>query len=247
MPPARSARHDAVFPDELPRRAISMCTLAGDVVLDPFAGTGTTGRVAIELGSLCILVELHPSLLYPPFLAHAYVHNGRSEHHTTLAERQHDFSGEFVLVSKRFFHPLTSTCVPELNVLYCNKEGERTLIRYYHRVKVTRRMITALRVTCGLASVPNGAFIFGYVLTHDTNLAPCVHEGVLTLGVCMPGIRRMANVGDVVVAFGSAPRGCTQPRVVYTFVVDKKVPFVDYFSVGSVFKGRPDDLYDPLS
>lgn len=50
--------HFAVFPSELPRR----CVLAGcppdGVVLDPFAGSGTTGEVARELGRRAILLEL---------------------------------------------------------------------------------------------------------------------------------------------------------------------------------------------
>lgn len=43
--PAVSARkigHPAPFPEELPRRLIQLYTFAGDLVLDPFAGSGTT-------------------------------------------------------------------------------------------------------------------------------------------------------------------------------------------------------------
>lgn len=43
--PAVSARkigHPAPFPEELPRRLIQLYTLKGEVVLDPFAGSGTT-------------------------------------------------------------------------------------------------------------------------------------------------------------------------------------------------------------
>jgi DNA modification methylase len=35
----------------------------GDTVLDPFAGSGTTGEVATELGRNSILVELNPSYI----------------------------------------------------------------------------------------------------------------------------------------------------------------------------------------
>jgi site-specific DNA-methyltransferase (adenine-specific) len=43
--PAASARqvgHPAPFPEELPRRLIELYTFEGDVVLDPFCGSGTT-------------------------------------------------------------------------------------------------------------------------------------------------------------------------------------------------------------
>lgn len=43
--PAASARqigHPAPFPEELPRRLIELYTFRGDVVLDPFCGSGTT-------------------------------------------------------------------------------------------------------------------------------------------------------------------------------------------------------------
>lgn len=41
--------HPAVFPPEIPKRLTKMFSFVGETVLDPFAGTGTTGRVAAEL------------------------------------------------------------------------------------------------------------------------------------------------------------------------------------------------------
>lgn len=49
--------HFAAFPEKLIQRPILACTSIGSVVLDPFAGSGTTGRVAIELGRKAILIE----------------------------------------------------------------------------------------------------------------------------------------------------------------------------------------------
>lgn len=43
-------RRVAAFPDEIPRRLISMFSILGDAVLDPFLGSGTTLKVAVELG-----------------------------------------------------------------------------------------------------------------------------------------------------------------------------------------------------
>jgi len=55
-----SGNHFATFPTEVPRRAILAGSRPGDVVLDPFAGSGTTGKVAIELGRKATLIELNP-------------------------------------------------------------------------------------------------------------------------------------------------------------------------------------------
>ncbi|MCX5888722.1 MAG: site-specific DNA-methyltransferase [Deltaproteobacteria bacterium] len=47
---AKQLGHEAMFPDELPRRVIRMFTFQGDTVLDPFLGSGTTIKMALELG-----------------------------------------------------------------------------------------------------------------------------------------------------------------------------------------------------
>jgi len=50
--------HFATFPPELPRRCILASTRPGDLVLDPFAGSGTTGMVAVELNRKAILIDV---------------------------------------------------------------------------------------------------------------------------------------------------------------------------------------------
>lgn len=52
-----SDAHFATFPPKLIEPCILAGASAGDVVLDPFAGSGTTGKVAIELGRKAILIE----------------------------------------------------------------------------------------------------------------------------------------------------------------------------------------------
>lgn len=42
--------HSATFPLELPSWFIKLFTVPGDLVLDPFMGSGTTARAAIQLG-----------------------------------------------------------------------------------------------------------------------------------------------------------------------------------------------------
>ena len=52
--------HYAAFPTELAKRCIIAGSRVGDVVLDPFAGTGTTGVVALEVGRRFVGIELNP-------------------------------------------------------------------------------------------------------------------------------------------------------------------------------------------
>lgn len=55
--PATSRLHPAVFPVELAERVIRYYSFQGDVVLDPFAGIGTTGEAAVRLGRRFVLIE----------------------------------------------------------------------------------------------------------------------------------------------------------------------------------------------
>lgn len=55
--------HEAVFPEELPRRLIQMFSFAGETVLDPFLGSGTTTKVAKELKRNSIGYEIHDAYL----------------------------------------------------------------------------------------------------------------------------------------------------------------------------------------
>lgn len=47
---AKRIGHPAPFPEELPHRLIQLYTFAGDVVLDPFCGSGTTCLSALKSG-----------------------------------------------------------------------------------------------------------------------------------------------------------------------------------------------------
>ena len=52
-----SPGHPAVFPVEIPRRLIKLFSFHGETVLDPFAGTGTTAKAAVELERKSICVD----------------------------------------------------------------------------------------------------------------------------------------------------------------------------------------------
>ena len=53
-------KHPAVFPVELPMRHIESWTNEGDVVLDPFMGSGTTAIAAMRLNRHFIGLEMNP-------------------------------------------------------------------------------------------------------------------------------------------------------------------------------------------
>lgn len=53
--------HFATFPEEIPKLCILAGSKPGDTILDPFAGSGTVGKVALELGRKAVLVELNPA------------------------------------------------------------------------------------------------------------------------------------------------------------------------------------------
>ena len=55
--PAHSPLHPAVFPLELAQKVIRYYSFEQDVILDPFAGIGTTGRAAVTLRRRFLLIE----------------------------------------------------------------------------------------------------------------------------------------------------------------------------------------------
>lgn len=59
--PGNDFAHFAMFPPELVRRPILATVPPGGVVLDPFAGTGTTAVVANQLLRRAVLIELDPA------------------------------------------------------------------------------------------------------------------------------------------------------------------------------------------
>jgi len=60
---ARQVGHEALFPAELPSRLVRMFTFKGETVLDPFLGSGTTMRAALDLGRSGIGYEINRTYL----------------------------------------------------------------------------------------------------------------------------------------------------------------------------------------
>ena len=50
--------HFATFPEEIPRLCILAGSRPGDVILDPFGGSGTTSKVALELGRKPVHIDI---------------------------------------------------------------------------------------------------------------------------------------------------------------------------------------------
>jgi DNA modification methylase len=61
-PQDRLGRRTGAFPARLAERLVRMFSVRGDTVLDPFAGTGTTVRVAAGLGRHAVGVEWDPAV-----------------------------------------------------------------------------------------------------------------------------------------------------------------------------------------
>ncbi len=53
--------HSAIMPEEIVKRCVKLFTYADDIVLDPFAGSGTTLKVAKELGRNYVGYEISKS------------------------------------------------------------------------------------------------------------------------------------------------------------------------------------------
>lgn len=60
---AKQLEHEAMFPEELPKRLIKMFSFVGDTILDPFLGSGTTLKTALELKRNGIGYEINKRFL----------------------------------------------------------------------------------------------------------------------------------------------------------------------------------------
>lgn len=62
-PIAHNTGHSAAFPEWLPEFFIKLFTNEGDIVLDPFSGSGTTYRVTEQLNRVPVGIEIKPDYI----------------------------------------------------------------------------------------------------------------------------------------------------------------------------------------
>ncbi|MEW6712659.1 MAG: site-specific DNA-methyltransferase, partial [Candidatus Riflebacteria bacterium] len=61
--PSTNSKHPAAFPKELAEKVVRYYSFIGDVVLDPFAGSGTVGNAASGLGRRFVLFDNNPDYI----------------------------------------------------------------------------------------------------------------------------------------------------------------------------------------
>lgn len=87
--------------------------------------------------------------------------------------------------------------------------------------------------------------VYVYKVTVDDGIAPCPQDGLLTLGVCKPAIRRKARSGDYLIGVGSVPR--YGGKLVYVAQVDTPIPGPQYYQRGGPYWLRWDCIYEHLT
>jgi hypothetical protein len=72
-----------------------------------------------------------------------------------------------------------------------------------------------------------------YKMTVDDGGAPCIQNGLLTLAICKPTIRRVAPEGSVIIAFAGdsmGSEGYEDNCIVYAAVVSRRLTNREYYS-----------------
>jgi len=83
--PPSTLDHPCPFPEEIPHRLIQLYSYPGDIVLDPFVGSGQTAKVALALGRNAVGYDIVDRYV-------AYAHSRLNE---PLAVRPQQLVAEF--------------------------------------------------------------------------------------------------------------------------------------------------------
>ena len=102
-------KHLAMFPEELPRRLIRMFTFVGDIVLDPFLGSGTTSLAARNLSRNSVGYEINQTFIpiiknKVKFTDH-YIFGDATFDFVTRSPESIDFSKDIALLPYKFSDP----------------------------------------------------------------------------------------------------------------------------------------------
>jgi hypothetical protein len=88
--------------------------------------------------------------------------------------------------------------------------------------------------------------IYVYKLVSDVGAAPCVEDGLLSLAICKPMIRRAAEPGDLIFGFAGRSMCADAPvpadALLYVARIDEKLPGDVYFA-DERFAARRDCVY----
>ena len=76
----------------------------------------------------------------------------------------------------------------------------------------------------------NSNRLFTYKVVYDAGNAPNPYSEICTLAICMPAIRRVAKVGDVIAGFGCKSNMDDDHRLIYCMIIDEVLPWDAYIS-----------------
>lgn len=79
-----------------------------------------------------------------------------------------------------------------------------------------------------------------YKMTTDSGGAPCVDNGLLSLAICKPILRRMACEGNIILGFGGKK---LEEKLIYVAKISKIVVDGDYYRDNTVYSNRQDCIY----
>lgn len=92
LPGSKLEKGIAAFPEEIPRRLITLFSYKGDLVLDPFVGSGTTMKVAKQLGRRSVGIEINP-LLEETIKVKCGLHDNRNEEFQIFRRGDYNYVG----------------------------------------------------------------------------------------------------------------------------------------------------------